>query len=137
MLNEWRRVLPTFMQWEDTDILTEDINEARLRGKFYGALYIIHRPFLYHALHSPEYQEQLSILRANTDGTMQASLELGAAPPDTLSPELAGMWKEVQEVKTSAKTCIKAAACSTTAFDGIINKSQRLIVTNIFGTAHA
>ena len=40
------------------------------------------------------------------------------------------------EILQSAKTCVAAAVQSTEAFDNIINR-QRLIVTNIFGTAHA
>ena len=40
------------------------------------------------------------------------------------------------EILHSARTCVAAAIQSTKAFDNIINR-QRLIVTNIFGTAHA
>ena len=40
------------------------------------------------------------------------------------------------QILQSAKICVAAAIQSTEAFDNIINK-QRLIVTNIFGTAHA
>lgn len=37
-------------------------------------------------------------------------------------------------IKQAAKTCIEAAIRSTTAFDAV---PERLIITNIFGTAHA
>ncbi|KAI9675189.1 MAG: hypothetical protein M1829_003549 [Trizodia sp. TS-e1964] len=50
-LREWRRVLPDHLKWDDTEPPSTDINSARLRAKYYGALYIIHRPFLYHAIH--------------------------------------------------------------------------------------
>lgn len=40
------------------------------------------------------------------------------------------------EILQSAKICVSAAMQSTVAFDNVI-KRQRLIVTNIFGTAHA
>lgn len=38
------------------------------------------------------------------------------------------------EIREGAEACIHAAIRSTTAFDGV---PPRLIVTNIFGTAHA
>ncbi|KAJ5102946.1 hypothetical protein N7532_003475 [Penicillium argentinense] len=50
-LDLWRNSLPDVMNWKDEDPPAEDINSARMRAKYYGARYIIHRPLLYHALH--------------------------------------------------------------------------------------
>ncbi|PYI08954.1 hypothetical protein BO78DRAFT_54343 [Aspergillus sclerotiicarbonarius CBS 121057] len=50
-LELWRSSLPDLMKWKDTDPPHPDINVARMRAKYYGARYIIHRPLLYHALH--------------------------------------------------------------------------------------
>ncbi|KAI5279165.1 hypothetical protein KEM54_004317, partial [Ascosphaera aggregata] len=51
-LEEWRQSLPPLLQWNDGDPPSDDINIARMRAKYYGARYIIHRPLLHHALHS-------------------------------------------------------------------------------------
>ncbi|KAI1979758.1 hypothetical protein LOZ53_006733 [Ophidiomyces ophidiicola] len=51
MLESWRRGLPKAMKWDDCEPPARDINIARMRGKYYGARYIIHRPLLHHALH--------------------------------------------------------------------------------------
>lgn len=50
-LDEWRSQLPEQLKWDDADPPAADINAARMRAKYYGARYIIHRPFLHHALH--------------------------------------------------------------------------------------
>ncbi|KAG2411767.1 hypothetical protein HFD88_009323 [Aspergillus terreus] len=50
-LELWRSSLPEIMKWKDSDPPSKDINVARMRAKYYGARYIIHRPLLYHALH--------------------------------------------------------------------------------------
>ena len=60
------------------------------------------------------------------------SLETGPgpmAPPKVPNPYL-------QDVLDSASIAIKAAIRSTTAFDEAM-EMKRLIVTNVFGTAHA
>lgn len=50
-LDLWRFSLPDIMIWKDEDPPATEINAARMRAKYYGARYIIHRPLLYHALH--------------------------------------------------------------------------------------
>lgn len=47
----WKSTLPEPLRWDDSEPPSTDINAARLRAKYYGARYIIHRPFIYHALH--------------------------------------------------------------------------------------
>ncbi len=106
-LQKWRYMLPSSLQWTDGDSPSSDIKDARLRADYYGALCLIHRPFLSHLLNG-EVIAQLESYEFNVRGKI---------------PDL-------------AKTCVDAAVKSTVAFDGII-KYQRLIVPNIFGTAHA
>ncbi|GLA56241.1 hypothetical protein AnigIFM63604_006138 [Aspergillus niger] len=50
-LELWRSCLPETLKWKDSDPPSKDINVARMRAKYYGARYIIHRPLLYYALH--------------------------------------------------------------------------------------
>jgi hypothetical protein len=50
-LELWRNNLPDIVAWNDKDPPSSDINAARMRAKYYGARYIIHRPLLYNALH--------------------------------------------------------------------------------------
>ena len=142
-LQNWRSVLPPWLQWKDEDEPSTDINDARLRAKYYGALYIIHRPFLRYLLDSETTVQgsdspQPDVLK----GALRKPLGYPAqthersrgmmAPPRSTSAEA-----NIQaEILHSAKTCVNAAMRSTIAFDNILSR-QRLIVTNIFGTAHA
>ena len=123
--------------WEDTDDPASDINAARLRGKYYGAKYIVHRPFLYYALHhlngrdlTPEVMRQFKEYERNPQ-----NFKLEDQPPTDASREEKSTWVVLQML-ISSKQCVSAAKCSTVAFDGVL-KTKRLIVTNIFGTAHA
>jgi hypothetical protein len=142
-LQNWRNVLPPWLQWKDDDEPSPDINDARLRAKYYGALYIIHRPFLRHLLDSEIIAQgtdspQSDVLKGALNKPLAYSAQShersrGAmAPPRSTSADSNGQ----AEILHSAKICVKAAMRSTVAFDNILNR-QRLIVTNIFGTAHA
>ena len=126
-LRGWRKALPAELVWEDSEEPSSDINAARLRGKYYGAAYIIHRPFLRYAL---EHDLFADMDPPNTASQPHSRKNGIMAPPNTSA--------QVQrdEILSSCKACIEAARRSTTAFDGVINR-RRLIVTNIFGTAHA
>ena len=126
-LRAWRKALPPELEWEDTEDPSTDINAARLRGKFYGATYIIHRPFLRYALEHDLFADQES---PNVVGQSQDRKSAVMAPPDTAAQT------QRNEILKSCKTCIEAAGQSTIAFDGILSH-RRLITTNIFGTAHA
>ena len=57
--------------------------------------------------------------------------------PGAMAPPLAYGHLEREKVLNSCRTCVEMAIKSTLAFDGVQNHRQRLIVTNIFGTAHA
>jgi hypothetical protein len=156
-LDLWRTSLPDSMKWKDSDEPANEINAARMRAKYYGARYIIHRPLLYHALHyghtgarigpigqasaeSPTSPQQMSpsISHTNRSTNMaRMSSELG------FTPALANGWTAPKvnlrdlpkKLRVACKICIDSAVLSTEAFDGV--GGHRLVVTNIFGTAHA
>ena len=149
-LEEWRSTLEEIgLAWDNGEAPSGDINVARMRGKYYGARYIIFRPSLHYALqlledpkssnHSPSIAAGRSSQQAspssafnsvNVEGSRRSS-EMG--PPPRLIP------REVQRlpppILAACRKCVEAAVQSTIAFDGIT--SGRWIVTNIFGTAHA
>ncbi len=142
-LQNWRNVLPPWLQWKDEDDPSPDINDARLRAKYYGALYIIHRPFLRHVLDTEITAQgtdspKTDVLKGAINKPLAYSAQShersrGAMAP----PRSTGADSNVQaEILRSARICVKAAMRSTVAFDNILSR-QRLIVTNIFGTAHA
>lgn len=163
-LQLWRSSLPEVMRWKDSDPPPKDINVARMRAKYYGARYIIHRPLLYHALHfagqatSVESPTATASAPAMTStGSQQVSpsmthshratnmsrmpSDVGLAPiqgPPSTTP-VAGWvpstYRELpHKLRRACKVCIESAIYSTEAFDGI---EGRPVVTNIFGTAHA
>ena len=107
-LDGWRGVLPQIMKWEEeTDPLATDINKARARAKYYGARYVLNRPLL-----------------------LQAILPYGVREKNSTVSEAT--------IRHAAKTCVAAAIRSTVVFDGLgRGLKDRLITTNIFGTAHA
>jgi hypothetical protein len=131
MLNRWRELLPPQLQWREDDPPALDINDARLRAKFYGAQYIIHRPFLRLVL-------DREVLDRETKSPPHNSFTpLNERHSGLMAPPRPNIDREVPaDIYRSAQICVKAAMHSTTAFDSIINH-RRLVVTNIFGTAHA
>ncbi|TKA66512.1 hypothetical protein B0A49_10703 [Cryomyces minteri] len=126
-LKEWRDSLPSFFKWEDKDPPAREINAARMRAKYYGARYIINRTFLDYALHVMDPQRKNKPL-LNAQGQRRTGVE----------PlfKLIGQLPE-QSIKDAAKICVESAMSSTVAFDNIATFPNRLIITNIFGTAHA
>ena len=134
MIGDWRANLPESMQWKENEAVANNINDARLRGKYYGALYIIHRPFLHAALDYDFETPQMQSPPNNHGGAAPVlptqGLEMG--PPKTHSD----IEKRRRETIELANICIEAAMQSTIAFDGILDH-RRLVVTNIMGTAHA
>ncbi|KAL8782601.1 MAG: hypothetical protein Q9213_005233 [Squamulea squamosa] len=142
-LQAWRNLLPIGLQWSDDDPPSSDINTARLRAKYYGAQYIIHRPFLRHALDNKmEFQDSASPHVKAAIGYQNRSSPFS---PQAMERKISNMGppgptqKEKihqEEILQSARNCVAAAVKSTEAFDNVINR-QRLIVTNIFGTSHA
>ena len=166
-LDLWRNSLPQTMMWDDKDPPSSDINAARMRAKYYGARYIIHRPLLYHALHYGTDGARVSAAGQTTvdSPTGSASASQGqrmspsmtysgyrpagmsrilsdmggastnaATSPNVWVPPKVKLRELPQKLRQACKACIESAILSTLAFDGI---EDRLVVTNIFGTAHA
>ena len=166
-LDLWRTSLPTTMSWTDKEPPAKDINAARMRAKYYGARYIIHRPLLYHALHYGQTGARVGSVAqisvdsstgsANNSQTQQMSpsmihnarhapdmarvMSSIVNPPAEMSsfangwtPPTVTLRELPRKLRRACKVCIDSAILSTTAFDEI---PDRLIVTNIFGTAHA
>ncbi|KAI0388322.1 hypothetical protein F5Y17DRAFT_470502 [Xylariaceae sp. FL0594] len=101
--------VPPYYTWNDGDDLPSDILSARLRANYWGSQVILYRPFLRLILEG-DAQDPASLHREN-------------AP-------LGPMSIEDRRVST-------ALIESTRAFHGIDTSSKRLIITNVFGTAHA
>ena len=121
------------LSWQENDPPPTYINAARLRGKYYGAKYFIHRPFLRYALHTfTQARLNPRVMGMYYDYVQNPSkykLETVAPPGDNAD------WWTFQFLM-SCHMCVAAAQKSTVAFDGVL-KQKRLMVTNLFGTAHA
>ncbi|KAL4778400.1 hypothetical protein BJX76DRAFT_144652 [Aspergillus varians] len=146
-LDLWRSSLPQEMRWSDNDPPSPNINVARMRAKYYGARYIIHRPLLYHALHycgpnigppsvdSPaRFAESQQVSPSHTQyapNMTRISSDLSTAQ----GPNGTQTYRDLpQKLRRACKVCLVSAVRSTEAFDAI---KGRPVVTNIFGTAHA
>lgn len=136
-LQEWRRSIPPFIQWKDHDEPASDINNARLRGKYYGAAYVITRPYLHSALYNmePEVLQQV-------DWSKHIEGSPGSAPHTGTIAKLPSLGytsqQQVDHIIWACKQCIDAAIKSTVAFDVCCEGlSKRPRVTNIHGTSAA
>lgn len=126
VLESWRKLLSLELAWNDEDPPATNLNIARLRAKYYGGLYMILRPYLRIAIHTFNSLSQQNSLAATAD--------------------LAEDQRQIIEI---ACQCIDAAIRSTIAFDRVgadpdssyeefkSTRTERLVVTNIFGTLHA
>ena len=129
ILKYWRDTLPPGLRWNDDDEAPDDILNARLRGKYWGARYLINRPFLDYALHiMPHARDGRNIesVAKDSQGNPRDKAEIHLFKAIELMGE--------QEILRASKRCVDAAMKSTVAFD---NVPDRLIMTNIHGTAHA
>lgn len=159
-LELWRTSLPDIMKWKDNDPPPNDINVARMRAKYYGARYIIHRPLLYHALHyAANPNTQTPPVESPSAPALTSSKSQQVYPSMTHSQRALNMTRMPSDLGTmgrssfssgqsrpmtyrdlptklrrACKVCVDSAILSTQAFDGI---NGRPVVTNIFGTAHA
>jgi hypothetical protein len=145
-LENWRNLLNDW-NWDDNDHMSSDINVARMRAKYYGAKYIIHRPALQYALAfcsgtgsssttgsqrsespttSPSHQPQ-PVLHGE-------ALSLSARRQSKTRSPTPAVERLDPRARKGAETCIWAAIRSTTAFDRV---PGRIIITNMFCTAHA
>jgi len=129
ILHGWRAMLPPDLTWRDDEPPPGGILSARLRAKYWGARYVINRPFLDYALHiMPHVRDGSSV--------EEVALDVHRNPRDKAEIHLFKAIKLMgeSEVWEACKQCIEAAMQSTVALDGV---PDRLIVTNIHGTAHA
>ena len=122
------------MLWEHEGPPANDILAARLRAKYYGAQVITYRPFL------------LKILERSSDTSKSSSEQIS-------NEQFKGEIRDVPSVNKHATrleefdpkaveyalSAIRALIRSTTAFHGLMDEEckPRLIVTNVWGTAHA
>jgi len=129
ILHGWRAMLPPDLKWADDEEPPKGILSARLRAKYWGARYVINRPFLDYALHiMPHVNDDMTVKQVARDvhGKSRDKAEIHLFKAIKLMGE--------EQVWMACGRCIEAAMQSTIALDGV---PDRLIVTNIHGTAHA
>lgn len=112
-------------KWNDAEPPAEDILEARLRAKFYGARYISLRPYLDYVLHA---------MRAGGAPESCAKDAYGRPRNNEMKLYAAIATRSKDFINERAKRCVESAILSTEAFDRV---PGRLIVTSIVGTSHA
>jgi hypothetical protein len=129
ILHGWRAMLPPDLKWGDDEPPPSGILSARLRAKYWGARYVINRPFLDYVLHILPHVKRGSSVE-------EVALDVNRNPRDKADIHLFKAIKSMEEseIWKACKRCIEAAMQSTSAFHSI---PDRLIVTNIHGTAHA
>lgn len=120
------------LHWNESDPPATDILGARLRAKYYGAEVITYRYFV------------LKILENSADKSPRPSNTniINAYKIDIVSPDMVSRTTQSEDldprVKGYARRCIQALINSTKAFHALGDPSRhRIIVTNIWGTAHA
>ncbi|KAK3722258.1 hypothetical protein LTR37_002691 [Vermiconidia calcicola] len=124
ILAAWRSGLPAALQWDDSDSPASNILAARLRAKYLGACYLATRPFLDYVLHClPEISETQDWRRSAVVTRNIADIRMLEAIESIFETDPSEVWR-------AARDCVRAAARSTLAFDGI---QHHLIVTNIHG----
>jgi len=110
--------------------LAEEILEARLRAKYYGAQVITYRPFVLNIL------EMSSAPSHSTEQTSTQYLDNVQVPK--VGRNTKTLEDVPEKVREYARYGLQATIHSTRAFYGLGNPGKdRLIVTNIWGTAHA
>lgn len=154
------------MKWSDGDPPASDINVARMRAKYYGAQYIIHRPLLHHALH-PVLPKLVSLPSSGaaespaasivSSSQSQVSPSMGhaqqAEPMERRFSDMAPPARAVstpEQVQFSAhplynrevdsKILDACRICVQAAVNSTIafdGVEGRPVITNVFGTAHA
>ncbi|KAI0877478.1 hypothetical protein GGS24DRAFT_120171 [Hypoxylon argillaceum] len=119
--NHW---VPKTFEWDDDDPLPNEILGARLRAKYWGSQVILYRPFLRNIL---DGEAQTPSIFSNEH-----------APPDMMASVGTNQKRKEYDPDTidNARLAIRALIESTRAFHGL-DSNQRIIITNIFGTAHA
>lgn len=142
-LDSWRRMLGDW-GWNDDDHQSDQINMARMRAKYYGARYIINRPLLHYCLGLPSPQtpnmKHSDSPQASDASAFPSPVQPGYSPSgrarrfSEMGPPTRPQDELGESVLQGARRCVEAAIRSTTSFDRV---PKRIIITNIFGTAHA
>ncbi|KAK4548940.1 hypothetical protein LTR36_008713 [Oleoguttula mirabilis] len=129
ILGEWRSSLPAALRWDDADEPADNILAARMRAKYWGARYVVNRPFLDYALHIMPYAKEgrkVQDVARDVRGMPRNEADIH------LFEAIEGMG--ASEIWKACRRCVDAAMQSTVALDRV---PDRLVVTNIHGTAHA
>lgn len=111
-----------------------------MRAKYYGALYVTTRPWLHLAVTSesqfPTLKRDYVILQEMRERFLEENpgknFDFGEAG------KVANIDPKCLRILQACETCVKAAISSTVVFDkvpGVLD--GRMIVTNVFTTAHA
>ena len=131
--------------WEESDLPANDILRARFRAKYYGAKVITYRPFLEMVLeHSAKQKAKLRARSLQESPLPRNHQPFGEQYKDNIDvPRInddATRLEDIDDplIKEYARSGIHALIKSTTAFHGLGKPGEdRLIVTNVWGTAHA
>jgi hypothetical protein len=128
ILHGWRAMLPPDLNWIDDEPPPKGVLSARLRAKYWETRYLVNRPFLDYALHIMPYVKEGRTVE-------EGALDVNRKPRDKAEIHLFKAIELVREgeIWAACRRCIEAAMQSTVALDGV---PDRLIVTNIHGTAH-
>lgn len=132
----------TIYRWSDGDEKATDLLQARLRAKFYGAAYIILRPYISNAF--TFHGEGGYYTPADLDHWLKNEYKANEVPENLPKNHVRAVeFKNSRAMALNYLWCCKksidSAMHSTVAFDGVAdpNKRQRMRVTNIHGTATA
>ncbi|KAM3075198.1 hypothetical protein ACMFMF_005877 [Clarireedia jacksonii] len=114
------------MTWKEDDPLPTNILDARMRAKFFGAEVITYRHFVLKIL---EHSEARSRNMEPATDEFRENVRVTSINKNDRTDEIH------PQALIYAKRGLKALIQSTTAFHGL--GEGRLIVTNVWGTAHA
>jgi hypothetical protein len=143
-------MLPAYLAWDDTEAPSTNLNIARMRAKYYGALYMMLRPCLRLATARewpPSHQGSHQGARWSQHNSPAHTGEVYMTM--SRGVQMVELNSDQQEMVNLACMCIHAAIRSTIAFDRVgapdnspyvgykSTRTQRLVLTNIFGTMHA
>ena len=119
------------MTWFENDPPATDILAARLRAKYYGAQVITYRHFVLKILEHSATKSSHPGFQISNDFKTEInvpSINKNATTMEDIPPQIVYY----------AKKCVKALIKSTTAFSNVVDVTkERLLVTNVWGTAHA
>lgn len=136
-LEEWRTTLPQQHKWSDSDPSARDIQAAHLRAKYYGAQYLLHRPFLHCVLHPTLHHDGRPVIPSRPFNAISPTDAL--RPANAMNPSFSNRVSsgpvnmQHPHFLIEAKICVQAAVQSTIAFAGV---SKTPIVISVFGSAH-